>query len=138
MTGFTLRGACLCATVLLAIVGCSRSAFDSTVTGGVTLDGKTLGQGLVVFAQDGSNPATGTIGRDGSYTLKTSNMLGLKPGKYRASLSALDTPNPPPGVRDTTPPKQLVPEKYTSLETSGLEFEVKPGNNTFNIELKSK
>jgi hypothetical protein len=30
------------------------------------------------------------------------------------------------------------PEKYNSLETSGLEYEIKSGSNTINIELKSE
>jgi hypothetical protein len=123
----------------LAIAGCSRSGFESTVSGNVTLDGKPLGLGLVVFSREGGgNPSNGTIQRDGRYSLRTSNSAGLTPGKYHISVSALDTPNPPPGVRDTTPAKQLVPEKYTNIETSGLEFEVKPGSNTIDIPLVSK
>jgi hypothetical protein len=130
----------LCGTAALVVAGCSHSGFESSVTGNVTLDGKVLGQGGVVFALEagGGNPSAGTIGRDGNYVLKTANAPGLNSGKYRVSVNALDTPNPPPGVRDTTPPKQLVPEKYTNLDTSGLECDVKPGSNTFNIPLSSK
>jgi hypothetical protein len=133
-----LRLRFLCGTAALVLAGCSRSGLESSVAGSVTLDGKPLGLGGVVFASSGGNPSSGTIGRDGSYTLKTANTPGLNPGKYRVSVNALDTPNPPPGVRDSTPPKQLVPEKYTSLDTSGLEYEVKPGSNTINIDLSSK
>ena len=95
----------------LLLAGCSRSGFDSSVTGSVTLDGKLLGLGGVVFVplSGGGNPSVGTIGRDGHYTLRTANTSGLNAGKYRVCVNALDTPNPPPGVRDTTPPKQLVP-----------------------------
>jgi hypothetical protein len=136
--GWRLR--LFCGTAALVLAGCSRSGLESSVTGSVTLDGKALGLGGVVFAplSGGGNPSVGTIGRNGQYTLRTANTLGLNAGKYRVCVNALDTPNPPPGVRDTTPPKQLVPEKYTNLDTSGLEYEVKPGSNTFNIDLSSK
>ena len=136
--GWRLR--LLCGTAALVLAGCSRSGFESSVTGSVTLDGKALGQGGVVFAPEagGGNPSAGTIRRDGSYVLRTSNAPGLNAGKYRVTVNALDTPNPPPGVRDTTPPKQLVPERYTNLDTSGLECDVKPGSNRFNIDLSSK
>jgi hypothetical protein len=131
---------CFWLTVALIISGCSRSGFDSSVSGNVTLDGKTLGQGGVVFVpiSESGNPSVGTIGRDGHYALKTANTPGLNSGKYRVSVSALDTPNPPPGVRDTTPAKQLVPEKYTNIKTSGIEYDVKSGSNNFNIDLSSK
>ncbi len=127
-------------TVVITLSGCSRSGFDSSVSGSVTLDGKTLGQGGVVFVpiSESKNPSVGTIRRNGSYALKTANTPGLNSGKYRVTVSALDTPNPPPGVRDTTPAKQLVPEKYTNINTSGIEYDVKPGSNTFNIDLVSK
>jgi hypothetical protein len=123
----------------IIVAGCSRSEFDSTVSGTVTLDGKPLDLGFVCFSREGGgNPAMGTIQRGGSYILRTSNKTGLNAGKYRVIVSALDTPNPPPGVRDTTPPKQLVPEKYTNADTSRLQFDVAPGSNTFDINLKSK
>jgi hypothetical protein len=130
----------ICGTAALVLAGCSRSGLESSVAGSVTLDGKAMTLGGVVFVPEPGrgNPSAGTIGRDGNYVLKTSNAPGLNAGKYRVSVNALDTPNPPPGVRDTTPPKQLVPEKYTNIETSGLEYEVKPGSNTINIDLTSK
>ena len=31
-----------------------------------------------------------------------------------------------------------IPEKYTTPALSGLEYVVKPGPNTYNVELKSK
>ncbi len=122
------------------LVGCSRSDLGSEVSGQVTLDGKPIGPGVVVFAPaDGkSNPATGAIGLDGWYSMKTSRAVGLKPGKYSLSVSAREVPahlepgeRPPPG-------RLLTPEKYESTTTSGLEFEVTSGNNTIDIPLTPK
>jgi hypothetical protein len=127
--------------VVLALVGCSHSGFDSKVSGRVTLDGRSIGPGVVVFAATEAgkgNPARGTIQPNGSYTLMTANTDGLNPGKYKVSVSVVDEPVPPPGVRNMTLGKQLVPEKFTDVNTSGLEYDVKPGRNTIHIELTSK
>ena len=125
----------------VSVVGCSHSSFDSQVSGRVTLDGKTIGPGVVVFAATESgkgNPARGTIQPNGGYTLTTANASGLNSGKYKVSVSVIDEPPPPPGVRNMTLGKQLVPEKFTDVNSSGLQFEVTPGSNTINIELTSK
>jgi hypothetical protein len=129
-----------CMAVLALVSGCSRSSFESTVAGTVTLDGKTIGPGVTVFApiNDKRNPATGAIEPNGSYSLKTSRADGLAAGKYQVSVSVRELPKdfhpgdrPPPG-------KLLIPEKYLSNTISGLEYDVEPGSNTINIELKSK
>ena len=55
-------------TAVLLLSGCSRSGFDSSVSGSVTLDGKTLGQGGVVFVpiSESKNPPVGTISETGA------------------------------------------------------------------------
>jgi hypothetical protein len=67
----------------------------------------------------------------------TSRESGLTPGRYQVSLSIREIPlnvrrgdRPPPG-------KLLIPEKYELSTTSGLEYEVAPGQNTINVELTS-
>ena len=125
----------------IVVTGCSQSGMESQVSGQVTLDGRPIGPGVVVFANalpGGGNPSDGAIQPDGHYKLRTANTKGLYPGKYKVSVSVIDEPTPPPGVRNMTPGKQLVPEKYTDVSTSDLEFEVKPGSNTINIPLSSK
>jgi hypothetical protein len=94
---------------------------------------------MVVFAPaSGGKPATGSIESDGSYTLNTSREVGLAAGKYNVAVSVREMPQnvkrgdrPPPG-------KLLIPEKYEQSTTSGLEYEVKPGDNTIDIELTSR
>lgn len=134
------RGAtiCSCATVLFVLVGCSRSAQESQVSGRVKLDGNQIGPGTVVFAPaDGGKPAMGSIEGDGGYTLRTSRELGLAAGKYKVAVSIRELPKnvkrsdlPPPG-------KLRIPAKYEQSTTSGLEFNVVPGGNTIDIELKN-
>ncbi|RIK75970.1 MAG: hypothetical protein DCC67_14525 [Planctomycetota bacterium] len=126
--------------LLVVAAGCSGSSFESQVEGTVTLDGERVGPGTVVFAPaDGkSNPADGAIQLDGSYFLKTSRELGLKPGVYKASVTVFDQPEIKPGERSMTPAKMVTPPKYADPATSGLEFTVKPGQNTIDIGLTSK
>lgn len=131
------RLACI-VTLVTAIVGCGGS--DATVSGTVTLDGRAVGPGTIVFAPvDGtSNPADGAIQVDGSYFLKTSRDVGLKPGKYRASVSVLDQPPVKPGERSMVAAKLITPEKYADPSTSGLEYDVASGSNTIDVKLTSK
>jgi hypothetical protein len=132
------RRRCLVAILLIALAGCS-SRMAADVSGKVTLDGKAIGPGDVVFTPAGqiNNAATGTIESDGSYFLKTGRTTGLSPGKYQASLSVREPPaNFHPGDRPP-PGRLLIPEKYQLPNTSGLEFEVQPGRNTIDLALKS-
>jgi hypothetical protein len=131
------------ATVFFSVVGglvsgCSRSSQESQVSGQVLLDGNRIGPGSVVFSPvaDGK-PAIGSIESDGSYSVSTSHEVGLGAGKYKVTVSIREVPQnvkrgdrPPPG-------KPLIPEKYEDSATSGLEYDIAPGRNTIDIELKS-
>jgi hypothetical protein len=124
---------------ILAAAGCS-GGMESEVSGAVTLDGEPVGPGTVVFApaEGTTNPADGAIQLDGSYFLKTSRDVGLKAGKYKASVTVFDQPDVKPGERSMTPAKLVTPQKYADPATSGLEYEVEPGKNSIDIELTSK
>lgn len=114
---------------------------ESQVSGKVTLDGKETGPGVVVFVSEGdqSTPATGAVDLNGDYFLKTSRVNGLAAGKYKVSVSIFDQPTDvKPGERSMKEAKLIIPEKYVSATSSGLEYEVKPGSNTIDVDLKSK
>ena len=93
--------------------------------------------GVCAVAGD-TNPANGAIQTDGSYELKTANTAGLRAGKYKVSVTVLDQPDVPPGERSYVVAKSRIPEKYSNIETSGLEFDVESGSNTIDIPLLSK
>lgn len=78
-------------------------------------------------------PAHATTDQDGQFTLST-----LKPqdgavvGKHRVAILSGDAAGviPMPGTpeaRKWKPTRSKLPAKYASAQTSGLEFEVKPG-----------
>lgn len=119
----------LMATVLL--IGCGPSLYPAGGT--VTYeDGIPVpGDGTVVF--EGTvggrlEMARGAIGPDGRFQLST-----LKPGDgaYAGTYHVKLVPAPSDPDQPTRSPKYH--PRYTEFETSGLEFEVKPGANEFPI-----
>jgi hypothetical protein len=129
---------CIVLAAAASLVGCGGA--ESTVSGTVTLDGRAVGPGVIVFAPaDGtSNPADGAIQVDGSYFLRTSREEGLKAGKYRVGVTVLDQPDVKPGERSMEVAKYITPEKFADPSTSRLEYDVEPGSNTIDVALKSE
>jgi hypothetical protein len=126
--------------LMIALTGCGGSGMESEVSGQVKLDGQAVGPGAVVFApiEGNSNPADGAIQLDGSYFLKTSREVGLNAGTYKVSVSVFDQPEVKPGERSMVPAKLKTPQRYSDIQTSGLEYTVEPGKNEIDIELTSK
>jgi hypothetical protein len=126
-----LRRFGLCLLLCVTAAGCGSGLYP--VRGKVTLDnGSPLGKGMVVFESvDGAQMARGMIGPDGSYELSTGKPGdGVKPGRYRVLVSALD-------MTDVPDERKKLPFdiKYTRFETSGLQFEVEAGPNDIPIKL---
>ena len=121
----------------LALAGCGGSGLV-TVKGKVTLDGKALTSGTVTFHPSGTGATSyGTLQSDGTFRVQSGTEQGLAPGKYRVTVMAMAaSPTPGPGNVEVVP-KSLVPAKYTSPGTSGLEYTVPAGGGQFDIALKS-
>ncbi len=120
------------------------------VTCTVTLDGKPLANATVSFTPaDGSgNDASGIT--DASGVCKMQTLLGAAdagttPGKYLVTITCFeeidtgktytnDAGNEVPVTED----KSVIPQKYASTKTSGLEAEVQKGANSFEFNLESK
>jgi hypothetical protein len=121
-------------------IGCNGGSLESQVSGTVTLDGKSIGNGMIVFVPIDAkgNPPFGNIDASGNYSLKTGRTPGLLPGRYQVVVDIREQqPNFKPGDRPP-PGKLLIPEKYNSASTSGLEYQVEPGSNTIDIPLTSQ
>jgi hypothetical protein len=123
------------AALLLAVcaVGCGRQM--AQVTGTITLDnGSPLTRGLVVFegTVDGKPVmARGEVKADGHYLLSTAKPGdGIPPGTYRVLINPLDSSDIPDEQKNLP-----FDYKYMRYDTSGLEYEVKPGTNDFSIKL---
>jgi len=132
----TAAAACCGAAVIVMLVGCNRGSQESQVSGSVTLDRSRIGPGMVVFAPvEGGKPATGSIESNGSFTLNTSREPGLAAGRYKVAVSIRELPENVKRSDQIPPGKLLIPEKYEQSTTSGLEYEVEPGQNSIDIDL---
>jgi hypothetical protein len=115
----------------VATLGCGKGYHP--VRGTVTLEGgQPVANGIVVFESTGDEhpiTARGEIQPDGRFELGTDNPEdGVRAGKYRVLVTQ----------RVENPDAVLAPafdSRYTSFKTSGLEFEVKPGTNEYQIKL---
>jgi hypothetical protein len=118
---------------LVALAGCGGGKYP--VRGTVALDdGTPVTRGLVIFERvDGGPPVTarGEIQADGSYQLSTEKEGdGVPTGRYKVIVNPLD-------LSDVPDEQKVLPfdVKYLSFQTSGLECEVKAGDNEYPIKL---
>lgn len=136
-----------------AVLGCGDPAPPplAKVNGKVTYQGKPLTMGRVLFVpiapkQDGSReyPAGGSIGEDGNYELTTIEKGdGAAIGEHKVVVMAMTGGAAPSGfyngeAASKAKPaklKSLIPEKYSSPDTTTLSYKVVAGANTFDIEL---
>lgn len=144
----------------LITVGCSKGSGLKTgnVSGTVTFNGQPVANAQVVFQpKQGGQNAVGTTDAKGRYTLMTGTDQGALIGEHRVTvtvqsgaeqLSGINAADPsasygeammaaaagrPPAAQ--TPSAGGIPAKYADPTTSGLEFTVKEGSNTINLEL---
>ena len=143
----------------LAVAGCdSKLHYEhAKVHGKVTYNGKPVPLGTVLFVpveppKDGlMQPASGSIGTDGTYELKSEADAGAIIGEHKVVIIAVDggkpveaaqapdaAPSPAggPGKSAKSPVfKTLVPSKYSDPGTTPLTKKVTPGDNTIDIEI---
>jgi hypothetical protein len=134
----------LAAVSLLAVSGCGGGRDTHPVTGKVALvDGTPVVGARVVFDNfEKGLSAAGYTNEAGQYRLTTDeDNDGATPGQHRVIVM------PPPATVVTgegenavvtkAPGKPIVPRKYQRYESSGLTYEVKPGQeNTYDIVIQ--
>ena len=139
-----LRLVPLCSAILLfvslGLFGCSgsdaRNLPKSTVSGEITFDGKHLPDGQIVFVHESGEMAPVEFKGDGKYTASVAQ------GKNQVMVKSVvitggggEGPNKAASMEIQT---SRIPDKYMTPALSGLEYVVKSGPNTYNVELKSK
>jgi hypothetical protein len=146
------------AATMLAIsaLGCGNRGL-AKVSGRVTVGGRPVSSGTIMFYPASGPGAVGEIGPDGAYTLTTYRRgdgaaIGMhavaihataigpssvkQPEKYEDELRAPGQPTGPILVPGKV--TWLVPEKYSLPATSPLTAEVKPGTNTIPFDIPAK
>jgi hypothetical protein len=124
----------LCLPILLAALGCGDGRVKlptAPVAGTVTLRGKPLGTGRVIFVHDSGQAAAADLAPDGSFKLTAFQ------GNNRVAVQCFwvkqDAPSvlKGPSAKGVAKPPAVtsVPERYTEHTTSGLTFVVKPDKN---------
>jgi hypothetical protein len=119
----------LVSAVILASFGCGRSDLPplGRVRGTVTLDGKPLAGVNVSFQPEKGRPAVAVTDSNGNYdVMYTPDVKGATVGPNTVRVFW------PDGESGTA----AIPDKYNAKTT--LKFDVKPGNNTFDLKLESK
>jgi hypothetical protein len=123
----------------LTIVGCGERVEVGTLSGKVTYKGKPLEFGSVMLQPVAGGPvARGTIQPDGTFTVNTGGKDGAPLGnnKVRVTCYSGQKPGAGGGIGEASIGDSLIPEHYTKFSSSGLEVEVKAGENPpYNIEL---
>jgi hypothetical protein len=123
----------------LALAGCGDSVKVGTLSGKVTYKGKPLEFGSVTLQPVGGGPlARGTIQSDGTYTVTTDGKPGAPLGmnKVRVTCYSGQRPGANSSGGEMSLGDSLIPEHYTKFSSSGLEVEVKAGENPpYNIDL---
>lgn len=119
-------------TLLIALsIGCGRSS-GVVSTGTVTLDGKPVAAGSIVF-----QPLEPRVAAEGAMIERGSFRIVGKAGKRRVEISASGpapgTPDPPTGPVQFV---EMIPDRYNAKST--LMVEVKEGEaNRFTFDLDS-
>jgi hypothetical protein len=119
------------------------------VHGKVTLDGKPVERGHIVFTPvsgkggETGQTATGEINSDGTFDLTTFDTGdGAILGQHIATVTVPEPGSENLGKPDASGrinyvlPKNTSPKKYEKADTSPLRYTVKEGSNAFEIELK--
>jgi hypothetical protein len=122
----------LAACVLVA--GCGDPNIG-TVSGTVTVDGEPLLAGSIsFFPVDGQSPSAGASIQNGKYTARVpvgAMKVSITYPKVAGTKKLYNTPDSPVGIMY----KEGLPARYN--ERTELTFDVKPGSNTKDWELKT-
>jgi len=126
------------------VSGCGRTADGpqlGKVSGQITLDGKPLANAVIGLTPEGQSgsPSYGTTNEQGQYTLKYSqDRQGATVGRNLVRITTARMEEDEQG-EDKEVPEKLPPKYHVEAESNpDMQVEVKPGENTFDFELKSE
>lgn len=133
----SLRRAFVACVAFLATAGGCAKPTTAPVTGTVRYKEQILLSGTIVFQAEDGRVASSNIQSDGTYSIPDAPL-----GKVKISVQTFP-PSPqvvPPDKIDSTPLEVhkyvRIPERYADFQSTDLEYEVRPGKQTHNVELK--
>jgi hypothetical protein len=121
----------------LLTAGCSRGVRLVPVTGRVTLNGKPLEFGAVMVQPKAGPAAQARINSDGTFRLGTFKPEdGVIPGPATIRVICRKDITPPGGEMVFGP--NLIPDRYSRFDSSGLTAEIAAGMKPLEIALSAK
>ena len=130
-------------TFTLAATGCEQT-LPATVTGTITIDGKSLPEGenitgtVMFYPTAGGAAAFGDVTSGGAYRVTTGSTTGLEPGEYKVTVSVVEMDPPPPGGYQNAPGQKLItPARYDDRDRTDITVEVTAGKNLIDLPLES-
>jgi hypothetical protein len=144
----------LWSAVVAVAPGCS-SKYDygetGHITGRLTLDGKPMapGHGVVFMEPIKGFLAYGETDSNGNFEVNSWNNGAMPVGPYRVQIGPPASPPPRaemtseerfenPDEYEPVAPAREFPQKYLNFDSSELRFEIKSGENHFEIDLKKE
>ncbi|MBA2116512.1 carboxypeptidase regulatory-like domain-containing protein [Bremerella alba] len=127
----------------ITLLGC-ESAVDTdgrqALSGNVSLNGAPIQDGSIRFEPVAGKTASGSTITDGQYTIPAAK--GLKPGKYRVFINAVEPETEERSVDDLMnnpgpARKELIPAKYNTKSDVTVEI-TEAGPNEFDFPIDSK
>lgn len=131
------RIACIVAALAtIFFTGCDKGPAVAPVTGVVTQNGEPLNGAMVEFQPDKGAPSYGYTDESGRYEIQyQTNRMGALLGHHYVSVTTEGEVTDPKTDMAVNVP-ELVPAEYN--EETTLEYEVKSGKNTFDINIEGK
>jgi hypothetical protein len=133
--------------LLTALVGCGGNG-STDVSGRVTIGGKPVGAGTVVFTSiDGIRQGSAMMLDDGTFRMRDAPVGDVTVHFHTKHLKTLrkpdptGKPNPEATVAKGLDPDLMgstytpIPDRYESPETSGLKIQIVPGTQSLQIEI---
>jgi hypothetical protein len=122
----------------LFVSGCGSNQLQTApVQGTVSLDGRPLESGQVVFTPSQGRGARGQLNRDGTFVLTTyTDGDGAIVGVHQVAILPVIPLGEAAGAEAEVSSESLIPRRYLAGATSKLTFEVEPHQaNHANFEL---
>ncbi|MEX0865766.1 MAG: carboxypeptidase-like regulatory domain-containing protein, partial [Pirellulales bacterium] len=112
----------------VGLAGCDRRPQFVQASGVVLLDGRPVPNAAITFEPVGGGPlGAANTDSQGRFQLATSDRNGVVPGQYRAAVTKYEVLNidlSKPGDFRTLEVRWIVPQRYSQLNTSGLQFKL--------------
>lgn len=131
-------------------IGCSSGHDLVQIEGTVTIDGKPLEQGTILFEVSGARTAFGEVKNGQILSMTTFDPGdGVPIGEAKVAVNSLDESSPtqaqadvsanaPGGPSGMTVGRSLIPKTYSNPATSGLTISVAKGMEPIDLQLSSK